>query len=164
MPTSGMGTTAQQEDKMADIPTEEIRLPWLTRGRAAAAAFGLGTTLALAPMVWAENPTATLPATPQTMTAPVALIQQQSFAPLVKKVLPAVVNISVTQKAGADQMADEEDQGAPSQGFPNSPFDEMLRRFFDQQNPGGGGGHQVPQMPEGQPQRIALGSGFIVDP
>src|SRR5271154_6868107 len=148
---------------MADSSACKTRLPQLTRGRAAAVAFGLGATLALTPMVWAENPTA-LPTTPQTMTAPVALIQQQSFAPLVKKVLPAVVNISVTQKAGADQMADEEDQGAPSQGFPNSPLDEMLRLFFDQQNPGGGGGHQVPQMPEGQPQRIALGSGFIVDP
>jgi serine protease Do len=39
----------------------------------------------------------------------------------------------------------------------------MLRRFFEQQNPGGEG-HASPQMPEGQPQRIALGSGFIVDP
>ena len=146
---------------MADL--SKTRLPRLTRGRAAAAAFGLGATLALTPMVWAENPTAASPTAPQTMTSPVALIQQQSFAPLVKKVLPAVVNISVTQKAGADQMADEQDQGAPFQGFPNSPFDEMLRRFFDQQNPGGGG-HQFPQTPESQPRRIALGSGFIVDP
>ncbi len=122
---------------MADL--SKTRLPRLTRGRAAAAAFGLGATLALTPMVWAENPTTASPAAPQTMTSPVALIQQQSFAPLVKKVLPAVVNISVTQKAGADQMADEQDQGGPSQGFPSSPFDEMLRRFFDQQNPGGEG-------------------------
>ncbi len=128
---------------MADL--SKTRLPRLTRGRAAAAAFGLGATLALTPMVWAENPTAASPAAPQTMTSPVALIQQESFAPLVKKVLPAVVNISVTQKAGADQMADEQDQGGPFQGFPNSPFDEMLRRFFDQQNPGGG--HPFPQMP-----------------
>jgi serine protease Do len=145
---------------MADL--SKTRLPRLTRGRAAAAAFGLGATLALTPMVWAENPTAASPAAPQTMTSPVALIQQQSFAPLVKKVLPAVVNISVTQKGEADQMADEQDQGGPFQGFPNSPFDEMLRRFFDQQNPGGG--HAFPQMPDGQARRIALGSGFIVDP
>jgi serine protease Do len=146
---------------MADSPARKMHLPQLTRGRAAAAAFGLGATIALAPMVWAENP-AQMPATaPQTMTSPVALIQQQSFAPLVKKVLPAVVNISVTQKAGADQMAEE--QEAPFQGFPNSPFDEMLRRFFDQQNPGGGG-HRFPQMPGGEARRIALGSGFIIDP
>jgi serine protease Do len=144
---------------MADL--SKTRLPRLTPGRAAAAAFGLGATLALTPMVWAENPTAASPAAPQTMTSPVALIQQQSFAPLVKKVLPAVVNISVTQKAGADQMAEE--QESPSQGFPSSPFDEMLRRFFDQQNPGGEG-HLFPQTPDGQARRIALGSGFIVDP
>jgi serine protease Do len=145
---------------MLDSPAQKTRLPRLTRGRAAAAAFGLGATLALSPMCWAENPTQSAPPA-QTMTSPVALIQQQSFAPLVKKVLPAVVNISVTQKTGADQMAEEQDQ--PFQGFPNSPFDEMLRRFFDQQNPGGEH-HLFPQMPEGQAQRIALGSGFIIDP
>jgi serine protease Do len=145
---------------MADSPANKTRFLGLTRGRAATVAVGLGATLALSPMVWAENPTG-VSATPQMMTSPVALIQQQSFAPLVKKVLPAVVNISVTQKAGADQMAEEQDQ--PFQGFPNSPFDEMLRRFFDQQNPGGGH-HLFPQLPEGQARRIALGSGFIVDP
>ena len=53
-----------------------------------------------------------VPAAPQTMTSPIALMQQQSFAPLVKKVLPAVVNISVTQKAGAEQMAGEPDETA----------------------------------------------------
>ncbi|HXC89733.1 MAG TPA: DegQ family serine endoprotease [Stellaceae bacterium] len=151
---------------MVQSPTDKIRFPKLTRGRAAAAAFGLGATLALSPMVLAENPAPLTPAAPQPMTAPVALIQQQSFAPLVKKVLPAVVNISVTQKAGADQMSEEREQfqGSPFQGFPSSPFDEMLRRFFEQQNPGGGEEHAFPQMPGGQPQRIALGSGFIVDP
>jgi len=148
---------------MSDFSADKFRLPQLTRGRAAAAAFGLGATLALAPLVWAESPT-TPPTAPQTMTSPVALTQQQSFAPLVKKVLPAVVNISVTQKSGADQMSEERQQfqGTPFQGFPNSPFDEMLRRFFEQQNPGGG--RAFPQMPEGQAQRIALGSGFIVSP
>src|SRR5215469_9448880 len=148
---------------MSDFSADKFRLPQLTRGRAAAAAFGLGATLALAPLVWAESPT-TPPTAPQMMTSPVALTQQQSFAPLVKKVLPAVVNISVTQKSGADQMSEERQQfqGTPFQGFPNSPFDEMLRRFFEQQNPGGG--RAFPQMPEGQAQRIALGSGFIIDP
>jgi len=150
---------------MLNVSADKTRLPKVTRGRAAALGFGLGATLALSPMVWAENPTPAAPSA-QTMTSPVALIQQQSFAPLVKKVLPAVVNISVTQKAGADQMSEEQEQfqGSPFPGFPNSPFDEMLRRFFDQQNPGGGGGHMFPQMPGGQPQRIALGSGFIIDP
>jgi len=35
------------------------------------------------------------------------LIQQQSFAPLVKKVLPAVVNISVSQKGDGEAMSEE---------------------------------------------------------
>jgi len=98
----------------------------------------------------------------QTLTSPVALIQQQSFAPLVKKVSPAVVNISVSQKADADAMA-EDPESAPSPGFPSSPFDEFLRRFFEQQNPGGQR-HLFPQNPGGQTRRIALGSGFIIDP
>jgi serine protease Do len=152
---------------MANSSPSKIRVPRITRGRAAALGLGVGATLALSPMVWAENPAnpAAAPAAP-TMTSPVALIQQQSFAPLVKKVLPAVVNISVTQKPGPDQMAQEAEpfQGQPFRGFPDSPFDEMLRRFFDQQNPGRGQGRLFPQMPEGMPQRIALGSGFIVDP
>jgi serine protease Do len=96
------------------------------------------------------------------MTSSIALMQHQSFAPLVKKVLPAVVNISVTQNSSSDAMS-EEQEGTPFPGFPNSPFDEMLRRFFDQQNPDGQQ-HAFPQMPEVQSRRIALGSGFIIDP
>jgi len=142
--------------------------PWLNRKRTAAIGFGLGATLALSPFVWAENPpiannpSQVTPATPQTLTSPVALIQQQSFAPLVKQVSPAVVNISVSQKADASAMV-EEPEIAPSPGFPNSPFDEFLRRFFEQQGPGGQR-HLFPQVPDGQARRIALGSGFIVDP
>jgi serine protease Do len=141
--------------------------PWLNRKRAAAIGFGLGATLALSPFVWAENPPVidnpakVSPAAPETMTSPVALIQQQSFAPLVKKVSPAVVNISVSQKADADAMVEEPDI-SPSPGFPNSPFDEFLHRFFEQQGPGGQ--HLFPEVPGGQARRIALGSGFIVDP
>src|SRR6516225_1186460 len=112
---------------MTQPSIDQGRRQKLTRGRAAAVGLGLGAGLALTPLVWAQG--AADGGSAQTMTAPVALIQQQSFAPLVKKVLPAVVNISVTQKTGADQMADEQDQdqGTPFQGFPNSPFDEMLR-------------------------------------
>ena len=153
---------------MAVFKDSDTPHPWLNRKRAAAIGFGLGATLALSPFVWAENPPITdnppkvTPAVPQTLTSPVALIQQQSFAPLVKKVSPAVVNISVSQKAEADAMV-EEPEMAPSPGFPNSPFDEFLRRFFEQQGQGGQR-HLFPQSPNGQAKRIALGSGFIVDP
>jgi serine protease Do len=151
-------------------PSPEFgRRPKLTRGRVAALGFGLGAGLALTPLLWAQSAAdvgraAQPPAAagPQTMTAPVALIQQQSFAPLVKKVLPAVVNISVTQKSAADQMA-EEPEMAPFQGFPNSPFGEFMRRFFEQQMPNGEP-RLFPRPPGGDAQRVALGSGFIVDP
>jgi len=144
------------------------------RVRAAALATSVGFGLALAPMAWAE---VTQPA-PLTQSAPA--VQLPSFAPLVKKVTPAVVNISVTEKAGAgdgdmaqnqdqDQDQDQDtgpDQGGPRQGFPQSPFDEFLRRFFEQQGqPFGKQGQpfgNTPQQPHAQ--RVALGSGFIIDP
>jgi serine protease Do len=90
-----------------------------------------------------------------------------SFAPLVKKVMPAVVNVSATLKPGSaategmdngDQDQDQ-DQGpdlGPNRGFPQSPFDEMLRRFFEQQ------GRPMPR--EQHEHSMALGSGFIIDP
>ena len=108
-----------------------------------------------------------------------------SFSPLVKKVMPAVVNISANIKPGADTGDDQDQQGldngggdddqdqdqgpdaGPQQrGFPQSPFDEMLRRFFEQQGRGGQGGQG---QGGGQAQRpnehsVALGSGFIIDP
>jgi serine protease Do len=153
---------------LAEIRDNHAGRPWLGNRRVAALSLGLGASLALAPLVWAEAPSvgaeqAQVGSTPPTtMTSPSALIQQQSFAPLVKKVLPAVVNISVTQTTAPDAM-DEEPEAGPMPNFPNSPFDEFLRRFFDQQMPNGER-HAFPQIPEGQAHRIALGSGFIIDP
>jgi serine protease Do len=92
-----------------------------------------------------------------------------SFAPLVKKVMPAVVNVSATLKPGSaategmdnsdqdqDQDQDQSPDAGPNRGFPQSPFDEMLRRFFEQQ------GRPMPR--QGQEHSVALGSGFIIDP
>jgi serine protease Do len=116
-------------------------------------------------------------ATPPSLSATAPLTSAlPSFAPLVKKVMPAVVNISAQLKPGAqlsdevgggdqgqdqdqDQGQDQEQSGpdmGPTQGFPQSPFDQMLRHFYDQQ------GNQAPQRQQGT--EIALGSGFIVDP
>jgi len=54
------------------------------------------------------------------------------------------------------------DQGGPQQGMPSSPFDEFLRKFFEQQ---GHGFHGMPMRPGPHAeQRVALGSGFIIDP
>jgi serine protease Do len=161
-----MCISLDRSEKLAEYQENGARQNRRGNTRAAALGFGLGATLALSPLVWAESssdtrPPAGVPA-PETMTSAAALTQQQSFAPLVKKVLPAVVNISVTQSGGPEAMAEETEPGQDP-GSPNSPFDEFLRRFFDQQNQNGQR-HLFPQTPEAQGRRVALGSGFIVDP
>ena len=98
-----------------------------------------------------------------------------SLSPIIQKVMPAVVNVSVTMKGDAAMSSDDEEASPGSMpggnggmpNFPSSPFDEMLKRFFDQQGRGPGNG---PGMGPGMPQRpqtgnrVALGSGFIIDP
>jgi serine protease Do len=111
--------------------------------------------------------------------SPRAIAGLPSLAPLVKKVMPAVVNVSAEEKGDASASNDESDNGdsngdsngggeqgdnAPDQGRnpgqqlgQNSPFDQLLRKFFEQQMPGL---NQAPRDLE----RVALGSGFIIDP
>jgi serine protease Do len=92
-----------------------------------------------------------------------------SLAPLAQHVLPAVVNISVQlhqQAAIGDQSRDTDEGNGNAGGNGNgngnevlpqpgaTPFDQFLRRFF-----------QNPFSTPGPGQRImALGSGFIIDP
>lgn len=81
--------------------------------------------------------------------APVlAAVPAEGYADLVAKVMPSVVLIEVTQKAGA--AAPGQGAGAPS------PFDEFLRRFGE-----GDPGFAPPLAPDAAPQR-GLGSGFII--
>jgi serine protease Do len=140
----------------------------LNRRRALLAGVGLASVLALCPQIWAQTPAATpdANATTPAVPAPGAILQQESFAPLVKRVAPAVVNISVTETGKASPMADEEDQDQ-GQNFRQSPFDEMLRRFFDQQGQSQGRANPFSQENPNDggsgAKRIALGSGFIVD-
>ncbi len=69
------------------------------------------------------------------------------FADLAEKVTPAVVNISTTQNV------DRAPGRLPQFPFPpGSPFEEFMKRFFDQQN-----------FPSGPAKMTALGSGFIID-
>jgi serine protease Do len=78
---------------------------------------------------------------------PVAL---PSLAPLVERVLPAVVNISAqnTKEAATktEQPGDKGDQSSTS-------FDELLRRFLENRG-----------QPQVHREVTALGSGFIIDP
>src|SRR3954469_8246073 len=72
-----------------------------------------------------------------------------SLNPLVQRVQPAVVNISaqITTEAssGSDQSADRGDG-------PASPFDDFLKKFFENRG-----------MPHAGREAVALGSGFIID-
>ncbi len=140
---------------MTERPAGPSHPSGFKRARAAALGFGLGAALALSPLVWAQssptNPPTNLPVASEKLPAapPAAAISPtQSFAPLVKRVLPAVVNISVTEKSGSNMASDQ-----LPEAFRGSPFDDFLRRFFDQHGDG----------EEGGVKRIALGSGFIID-
>ena len=146
---------------MTKHPAGSSRHLWSGKTRAAAAGFGLGATLALSPLVWAQNNPAPQAMPPLSSGAPT--LPQQSFAPLVKRVLPAVVNISVTERSGPQSMSDY----IPEQ-FRGSQLEDFMRRFFDDED-----GRGLPRLPrpfsegpgdEGGRKRIALGSGFIIDP
>src|SRR3954453_2337750 len=145
---------------MMQHPADVFRQPWLKKARVAVLGFGLGATLAIAGLVWAQSP----PADNSASAAQTLAVPQQSFAPLVKKVLPPVVNISVTEKPGSEQTSAQ----MPEEFRGGAPFDDFLRRFFDQH---GGQGQAMPHPFGGGPNdegsgsgRIALGSGFIIDP
>jgi serine protease Do len=132
-----------------------------------ALALSLGTCLSIGPLAPAFADTAPLPGSLNE--------RLPSLAPIVERVLPAVVNISVVQQAGAsdpqeqnDDNDDNDDQdqdqnqatpGAPGGGGQQTPFDELLRRFFEQQQQGRHGAAPVPNR-----KVTALGSGFIIDP
>lgn len=83
-----------------------------------------------------------------TPAAEAPLVRMPSFAPIVDRVLPAVVNVAAVLPSGA---ADPE--GEPGTDAPPNGLDELLRRFF-----------ALPPTPQPQQrQGISLGSGFIID-
>ena len=80
-----------------------------------------------------------------------ARLPGESFAPLVKDVSPAVVNIAATRTLVA------RDAAPPGATTPGSPMEEFLRRF----------GAPLPprERPDAPPRRAtAQGSGFVIDP
>jgi serine protease Do len=73
-----------------------------------------------------------------------------SFAEIVERVAPAVVNISTTKAVGPGEVPEFPFPEPP----PGSPFEDFFREFFDRDRP-----------PDEMPRRQAsLGSGFVVDP
>jgi serine protease Do len=72
-----------------------------------------------------------------------------TFADIVERVAPAVVNISTTKAVGRGQMPEFPFPEPP----PGSPFEDFFKEFFDRDRP-----------PEQMPRRqSSLGSGFVVD-
>src|SRR5258708_698568 len=87
-----------------------------------------------------------------------ARIPLPSLSPLVERVAPAVVNVSVVM-SDQDIAAEGSDEGPGNQA---TPFDEFLRRFFEQQGLPNSQQRRRPQLRAGR--AMALGSGFIIDP
>jgi serine protease Do len=117
------------------------------RKTAFAAALLAGTILAGGGLAWSNAGSAT--AAP-IQVAPV--FNQSGFAPLVKEVKAAVVNIAtsgVADEGDAQQM-----QGQMPDLPDNSPLGDMFHQFFQ---------HRHEQGQQGVPEH-AMGSGFIVDP
>ena len=109
----------------------------------------LAALLAAGPVAAQPAPTAEMPV----RGAPASL------APLAKRLLPAVVNISTSQAVQA--RANRPDAPEMPQLPPGSPFEEFFREFFNRQRPGAPGeGQPGPQRPR---RATSLGSGFIVD-
>jgi serine protease Do len=87
-----------------------------------------------------------------------ARVSLQSLHPIVEQVLPAVVNVSVAISGGSEGGVAEPGENETSPSLPTSPFEEFLRRYFGL--PGAPSQRTEPQDVE----RVALGSGFIIDP
>ena len=72
-----------------------------------------------------------------------------SFAEIVERVAPSVVNIATTKAVRRGEVPDFPFPEPP----PGSPFEDFFREFFDRNQP-----------PDQAPQRqSSLGSGFVVD-
>lgn len=111
--------------------------------------------LAVLTLVLGSGLTLTSPA--PALSASSETTQDQGFAQVVKKVLPAVVSISVrTTPEPGDEQRTGEAVTPNNPGTADSPFEEFLRKFFEDQG-------TTPRSTPAVRQTI-LGSGFITDP
>ena len=121
------------------------------RSRATLAALLLGTVIGAGG--WALSPSFAASPAPITVTP---VNPQASFAPLVAKVKPAVVQIATTSRPQAAAADGEQMQMQQMPNLPG-PLGDMLRQFGQGQQQQGRGAQRVPEQ-------HAQGSGFIVDP
>src|SRR5215472_14270202 len=123
----------------------------MTKTKAILAALGVTTALTAPALI------APLFSAPTAVAAAPTVSGVQDFSDLAAKVTPAVVNVAVTVKAGADDGDDTQmaDRGQQQQ------MDEFMQRFMDQFGQKG-----RPQMKPQRPAQKAqaVGTGFIIDP
>ncbi|HEU0369018.1 MAG TPA: trypsin-like peptidase domain-containing protein, partial [Candidatus Acidoferrum sp.] len=136
-------------------------LGWVRREKAVAALFvaltlvvGIligtvvsGHTSAMKTMTFAGKGATPLP-------MPDAIPSSNSFASIVNRVEPAVVNISTTQVMEKRQTLNKKRRQAPNPNGDDDPMQDFFDRFFDGRN----GGQDAPPAAE-----RSLGSGVIVD-
>src|SRR5258708_20605989 len=134
-------TLMRRRLSMTKVETGPSSRPGWTRTRAAGLGFGLGAALAVSPLVWAQT-SPDNPASPPLAAMPA--MPQQSFAPLVKRVSPAVVNISVTEKPGSKEASAQLPEGSRV-----SPLDDFIRRFFQERR----GEGRAPPFPANPPEK-----------
>ncbi len=85
-----------------------------------------------------------------------------TFAPLARRLLPAVVNIQTTQSAQAARPGGRPDAPEVPQAPPGSPFEDFFRDFLERNRPGTPPAR--PGQPAPTPRRAqSLGSGFVID-
>lgn len=85
-----------------------------------------------------------------------------SFAPLARRLLPAVVNISSVIGGAAPARPNQRPEAPDTpQAPPGSPFEEFFRDFFNRNRPPGG---QQEGQPQQRPRGQSMGSGFVIDP
>jgi len=114
------------------------------------AAMLLGTTLLVAPTI----------ATAADAPVAVATALPGSFAPLVKKVQPAVVTIMAEQTPVKKNSGGKQNAAPGLPDFRGTPFEDFFKQFEEQfgRRGGNGGGDDQPQG-----GGASLGSGFIID-
>jgi serine protease Do len=123
-----------------------LSAPWFWFAASLAVVLCLGQT-ACADQSVTVDPPAQAQRSPQSLP---------SFADVVEKVLPAVVNITAVRRGSLK----EEEQSAPNLAqSAEPPLEQFLRRFFGQLGPLG-----VPDLQGPAARIVALGSGFIIDP
>lgn len=84
-------------------------------------------------------------------------LPKSGFADIVEKLLPAVVNISTTQKIEASASNDMEDMLQDLPFPPGSQLEELFKEFNERRKKG----QQQEQSPH---KATSLGSGFVIDP